>query len=129
MPTTGELLESLRKLQSRRKKILASLRLPSDGLPGSLSQSRRRCGSLGCHCHHGGELHQSWNLTFMVDAKRHVEHVPAELREEVRQRVQKGNAYKSDVADLMAVNAQLLLVGRRARKQQEAASANKRAAR
>jgi len=65
----------------------------------------------------------------MVDAKRHVEHVPAELLDEVRQRVQEGNAYKSDVAELMAINAQLLLLGRRARKQQDAASANKRASR
>jgi len=129
VPTTDELLESLHKLQIRRKKILAGLRLPSEGLPGSLAQSRRRCGSPGCHCHHGGKPHLSWTLTFMVDAKRHVEHVPAELLDEVRQRVQKGNAYKSDVAQLMAINAQLLLLGRRARKQQEAAVGKKRAVR
>jgi hypothetical protein len=64
----------------------------------------------------------------MVDAKRHVEHVPAELLDVVRQRVQEGNAYKSDIAELMAINAQLLLLGRRARKQQEAAVGKKRSA-
>jgi len=126
--TPAELLQSLRRLQSRRKKILASLRLPSEGLPGSLSQSSRRCGNPGCHCHHGGEPHRSWTLTFMVDAKARVEHVPSELLDEVRRRVQEGNAYKSDVAELMAINAQLLLLSRRARKQREAAASRKKRA-
>lgn len=64
----------------------------------------------------------------MVDGKKRVEHVPTELLDTVRVRLQEGNAYKSDVAELMAINAQLLLLGRRARKQQEAAtkSATKR---
>ena len=56
----------------------------------------------------------------MVDGKKRVEHVPNELLDTVRQRLQEGNAYKSDVAELMAINAHLLLLGRRARKQQEA---------
>jgi hypothetical protein len=64
----------------------------------------------------------------MVDAKARVEHVPAELLDEVRRRVQEGNAYKSDVAELMAINAQLLLLGRRVRKQQEAAASRKKGA-
>jgi hypothetical protein len=64
----------------------------------------------------------------MVDAKARVEHVPSELLDEVRRRVQEGNAYKSDVAELMAINAQLLLLSRRARKQQEAAASRKKRA-
>ena len=64
----------------------------------------------------------------MVDGKKRVEHIPAELVVEVRRRVEAGNAYKRGVAELMAVNAQLLIIERRARKQQEAA-AKKRAAR
>ena len=121
------LVTLIRKLESRRKQLLAELRLPSEGLPGSLAQSRRRCGSAGCHCHQG-EGHLSWALTFMVDGKKRVEHIPAELVVEVRRRVEAGNAYKSGVAELMAVNAQLLIIERRARKQQEAA-AKRRAAR
>jgi hypothetical protein len=64
----------------------------------------------------------------MVEGKKRVEHVPNELLEIVQARLKDGNAYKSDVAELMAINAQLLLLGRRARKQQEAA-ARERAAR
>jgi hypothetical protein len=64
----------------------------------------------------------------MVDGKKRVEHIPGELVGDVRRRVDEGNAYKSGVAELMAINAQILILERRARKQQEAA-AKKRAAR
>lgn len=121
MMTVGKLLDHIRRLEIRRRQILAGLRLPPEGLPGSLAQSGRRCGSPGCHCHQG-DPHLSWTLTFMVDGKKRVEHVPNELLDAVRPRLQEGNAYKSDVAQLMAINAQLLLLGRRARKQQEAAA-------
>jgi hypothetical protein len=117
----AELLTLIRKLEARRKQLLADLRLPSEGLPGSLAQSRRRCGSAGCHCHHG-EGHLSWALTFMVDRKKRVEHIPDELVGAVQRRVEQGNAYKNGVAELMAINAQLLIFERRARKQQEAAA-------
>jgi len=119
--TTDKLLDHIQALESRRKQILSDLCLPPQGLPGSLAQSRRRCGSPGCHCHRG-EPHLSWTLTFMVEGKKRVEHVPNELLDTIRTRVEEGNAYKSEVAELMAVNAQLLLLGRRERKQQEAAA-------
>jgi len=125
--TIAKLLTLIRKLEARREPLLADLRFPTEGLPGSLAQSRRRCGSAGCHCHQG-EGHLSWALTFMVDGKKRVEHIPGELVDAVRRRVEQGNAYKSGVAELMAINAQLLILERRARKQQEAA-AKKRTAR
>lgn len=109
----------IRKLNARRKQLLAGLRLPTEGLPGSLAESRGRCGSAGCHCQEEGG-HLSWTLTFMVDRKKRVDHIPNELVDAVRRRVGQGNAYKSGVAELMAVNAQLLILERRARKQQEA---------
>jgi hypothetical protein len=119
--TVVKLLGLIRTLETRRKELLERLRLPTKGLPGSLAQSRRRCGSQGCHCH-TGEAHLSWTLTFMADGKKRVEHVPSELLDGVRARVEQGNAYKSEVAELMAINAQLLILGRRAGKQQEAAA-------
>lgn len=113
------MLTLIRKLRAKRKKLLARLQLPTEGLPGSLSQSRRRCGSAGCHCQEEGG-HLSWALTFMVDSKKRVEHIPNELVEAVQRGVEEGNAYKEGVAELMAINAQLLILERRARKQQEA---------
>ena len=117
---TDKLLTHIRKLQARRQELLPGLRLPTKGLPGSLAPSRGRCGSAGCHCHEEGG-HLSWTLTFMVERKKRVEHIPNELVDAVRRRVEQGKAYKSGVAELMAINAQLLILERRARKQQEAA--------
>jgi Family of unknown function (DUF6788) len=111
-----KLLSNIRHLQARRKELLASLRLPVDGLLGSLVESRGRCGSPGCHCQHDGG-HPSWTLTFMVEGNKRVEHVPKELVEPVQRRVAEGKAYKSGVAELMAINAQLLILEHRARRQ------------
>src|SRR2546427_6198355 len=118
--TIEQLLAHIRELQARKKQLLASLRLPPEGLPGSLAESRGLCGSAGCHCHRDGG-HLSWTLTFMVDRKKRVEHIPHELIDLVQERVAQGKAYKSGVAELMAINAQLLVFERRARKQREAA--------
>jgi hypothetical protein len=122
--TLSQLRSRLQRLARRRQALLAGLRLPPKGLPGSLAPSHRRCGSAGCHCHQG-QGHRSWTLTFMVDGQKRVEHIPTELLDTVRARVKSGNAYKRAVAELMALNAQLLLLGRRARQQQAAAGQRK----
>ncbi len=116
--TVAAMLALIGKLETRRKQLLEDLRLPTEGLPGSLGQSRRRCGSESCHCHQG-EGHLSSALTFMVGGKKRVEHIPSELVKTVRRRVEQGNAYKSGVAELMAITAQLLILERRARRQQK----------
>jgi hypothetical protein len=119
MTNTETLLATIRQLQTRRLELLAGLELPREGLPGSLVESRGRCGSPSCHCQKEGG-HPSWTLTFMVERKKRVEHIPNELVEQVQRRVEQGKAYKNGVAELMAINAQLLILERRARKQQEA---------
>lgn len=95
--------------------LLAVLQLPPEGLPGSLTMSRRRCGTPTCHCQEVGG-HPSWALTFMVNGRKRVEHVPHEDVEVVRRRVEDGNAFKSGVAELMAINARLMVLERRERK-------------
>lgn len=115
----GTLRAVIRRLEARRTELLAGLRLPTEGFSGSLAQSRRRCGSEGCHCHQGPG-HLSWTLTFMVDGRKRVEHVANDLLDVVRRRVEEGNAYKSGVAKLMAINAQRLILERRAHTQQAA---------
>jgi hypothetical protein len=55
----------------------------------------------------------------MVEGKKRVEHVPHEAVEAVRSGVEKGNAFKSGVAELMAINAQLMVLERRKRRQRE----------
>jgi len=44
-----------------------------------------------------------------------VVHVPTETVEDVRARVESGNAFKSRIAELLAINAQLMVLDRQAR--------------
>jgi hypothetical protein len=99
-------------LETRRQHLLASLALPPEGLPGSLALSHRRCGSVTCHCHTDPHGHPSWTLTFMADGRKRVVHVPTETVEKVRARVELGNAFKRAIAEVLAINAQLMVLDR-----------------
>lgn len=91
------------------------LALPPDGLPGSFALSHRRCGSPTCHCHDDAQGHPSWTLTFMAGGRKRVVHVPSDAVDAVRRRVEAGNGFKGGVAELMAINAQLMVLDRQAR--------------
>ena len=102
-------------LHARRRQLLATLALPPDGLPGSLVLSHRRCGSPTCHCQDDAQGHPSWTLTFMVASTKRVVHVPSEDVDAVRRRVERGNRFKAEVAEVLAINAQLMVLERQAR--------------
>lgn len=53
-----------------------------------------------------------WSLTFMVDGKKRVERVPAEWVDDLQPLVAEGRAYKSAVAEVFAINAQLIALWR-----------------
>jgi hypothetical protein len=99
-------------LETRRAQLLRRLALPPLGLPGSLALSHRRCGSPTCHCQTDPQGHPSRTLTFMADGRKRVVHVPTETVEEVRARVETGNAFKRAVAEWLAINVQLMVLDR-----------------
>src|SRR6266851_5583760 len=74
--------EQAARLRQRKFALLQRYQIPetvvADLLPGSLSQSRRRCGKPTCHCA-AGPGHPSWYLAFMVGGTQRVEHIPAAL--------------------------------------------------
>jgi hypothetical protein len=51
----------------------------------------------------------------MAEGRKRVVHVPTETVDAVRARVEIGNAFKSDIAELLAINAQLMVLDRQAR--------------
>jgi len=111
-PPTGDRAARLRQRKFavlRRYEITADI--VRDLLPGSLSETRRRCGKATCHCA-TGEGHLSAYLTFMVDGHKRVERIPAAWVADVRRRVQAGRAFKEAVAEVLAANAQLLVLER-----------------
>lgn len=100
------------RLRQRKFTVLRRLVIPPDALPGSLAQTRRRCGKPTCHCAQG-EGHPIWFLTFMVQGQKRVERIPAEWVGEVRRRVAAGRAFKEAVAEVFTANAELLVLWRR----------------
>lgn len=51
-----------------------------------------------------------WQLTFMVDGKKRVESIPKEWVDEILPLVEKGRDFKEAVAEVFAINAQLLVL-------------------
>jgi hypothetical protein len=52
----------------------------------------------------------------MVQGKKRVQHIPKEWVEEVRRRVQQGREFQDAVREVLAANAQLLVLQRQQRK-------------
>lgn len=103
------------RLRQRKFELIRRFHLPDDLLPGSLSLSHLRCGKPTCHCAEG-EGHAVWSLTFMVHGKKRVQHIPKEWVEEVRRRVEAGREFQDAVREVLAANAQLLVLARQQRK-------------
>ena len=100
------------RLRQRKHALLRRFQIPPDALSGSLAQTYHRCGKPTCWCA-DGEGHPSWSLTFMMDGKKHVEHIPEEWVEQIRPLVDQGRGFKDAVTEVFAANAQLLALWRR----------------
>jgi hypothetical protein len=111
------------RLRQRKHALLGRFQIPANALPGSLSQSHRRCGKPTCHCA-SGQGHPIWSLTFMVDGKRRVERIPDDWVEQIRPLVEQGREFKDAVAEVFAANAQLLTL----RRQEETRAAKRKRA-
>ena len=111
-PPRGPQASSLRQ---RKFALLHRFAIPPDLLPGALTRSYTRCGNPRCHCARDNG-HEAWTLTFMVKGKRHVERIPREWVEDVQRRVEAGREFQDAVREVLAANAQLLVLARQQRK-------------
>jgi hypothetical protein len=100
------------RLRQRKFQLLRRFSIPADALPGSLSLSHLRCGKPTCHCA-DDRGHPVWSLTFMVQGKKQVQHIPKDWVEEVRRRVKAGREFQDAVREVLAANAQLLALERK----------------
>ena len=104
------------RLRQRKFELLRRFSLPPDLLPGSLCVNHTRCGKPTCHCVRG-QGHRAWIFTFMVAGQKRVERVPHEWVEQVRRRVEAGREFQDAVKEVLAANAQLLVLARQQRRQ------------
>lgn len=104
--------DSAARLRQRKYASLRGLEIPPNALPGSLALTHKRCGKPTCWCA-DAEGHAAWSLTFMVDGKKRVEHIPEKWVEQIRPLVEQGRKFKDAVAEVFAANAQLFALWRR----------------
>jgi hypothetical protein len=106
------------RLRQRKFQLVRRFQIPEEALPGSLSLTHLRCGKPTCHCAED-RGHPVWSLTFMVQGKKHVQHIPKPWVEQVRRRVQAGREFQDAVREVLTANAQLLVLARKQQKQQK----------
>lgn len=78
-------------------------------LPGSFIERRRKCGKPSCRCAKGEELHLQFQLSVLWKGKAYAFHVPAEMAEEVRDRVEMHKQFQDLVAKIYEINLRRLL--------------------
>jgi hypothetical protein len=91
-------------LRSRRAALVAALPQAGGLLPGALVEQHRSCGKEGCRCTRG-ELHGPY--VYLQVAGRLV-YVPAGLAEAVRAQVETSRRLREMLADISAINLELL---------------------
>ena len=106
------------RLRQRKFKLVKEFGIPEHFLPGSLVVTYRRCGKSTCHCA-SGKGHPMWQLTFMVDGKKRVEAIPKDWAVALLRLVEQGREYKKALAEVGALNAQLLAVFKKQQKKKK----------
>jgi len=95
-------------LMARRARLAARLPDVAGVLVGSLTEQTRRCGRSGCHCV-GGEPHGPYVYFTPKPAGRgRARYVPAGLVTAVRARLARGEQVAAVIAEISAINAELL---------------------
>jgi hypothetical protein len=105
------------RLRQRKFALLRQFHFRDDLLPGSLSLTHTHCGKPTCHCARS-EGHPVWSLTFMVEGKKRVERIPQDWVREVRKHVEAGRQFQDAVREVLAANAQLLVLARKQRRKE-----------
>lgn len=106
------------RVRQRKHALQRRFRLPETVetmLPGALTLTHVRCGKPTCHCA-TGPGHPAWHLTVRIEEHTRVIHIPAAWVTDIQARVDAGRAFQDAVRDVLAANAQLLVLARRQRR-------------
>ena len=99
---------STRQLLSRRRAAASRLGDVEEVLAGTLAEQARRCGRPGCRCA-GGEPHGPYLYFSPRQAGRgRLRYVPAPLAQVVRRYLRRGEQAEAVLAEISAINAELL---------------------
>jgi hypothetical protein len=109
-PESGDLGGlTTRQLRTLRRRLASGLSDPETLLRGTLLSQGRRCGKENCRCA-DGELHGPYTYVSVAQpgGRPRTLYVPAALVEVVTGRVRTAAGYESGLAQITAINAELL---------------------
>ena len=99
------------QLRARRARLARQLPDVEATVRGALQRQMRRCGKAGCCCAEG-ELHGPYMYLSVQTGKRSgLLYVPAEVVEEVKRRVEATGRIDAALAEISAINLELLARG------------------
>src|SRR6266849_4213230 len=99
---------SVRQLLSRRRALAARLGDVEQVLAGSLVEQTRRCGKAGCRCADGDGHGPYSYFAPRIAGRGRWRYVPSGLVEVVRRYLQRGEVAEQVLAEISAINAELL---------------------
>jgi hypothetical protein len=102
---------SVGDLQARRAVLARDLPSVEGVLRGSLQRQYRKCGRKGCRCNQG-ELHGPYlYLAVRNQERRGLVYVSADVAQEVERRVEVAGKVEEVLAEISAINIELLARG------------------
>jgi len=92
-----------------RGKLIRSLGVFREMLPGSFVERKRACGRPNCRCADGKELHSQYQISILMDGKPKALNIPAELVDKVREKVEMRRRFEAAAATICGVNLKRFL--------------------
>ena len=99
------------RLRQQKHKIVRKYGFPENLLPGSMTQTHRRCGKKGCHCTQD-DGHPMWVLSLSIDGRKQTLTLTEAMAMRLEPLVKIGRETREALQTLMAINTQLLRLWR-----------------
>lgn len=99
---------SARQLLARRRALAGRIGDVEQVLAGSLTVQARRCGKAGCRCAEGEPHGPYAYFAPRTGGRGRLKYVPAGLVETVRGHLRQGEQVEAVLAEISAINAELL---------------------
>src|ERR1035437_8705621 len=92
-----------------RGRLIRSLGALREMLPGSFVERQRKCGKPSFRCAERKQLHCEFQVSVLLEGKLKTFHIPAELAEEPRRKVEMHKRFQESAATIGHINLRRFL--------------------
>jgi hypothetical protein len=92
-----------------RGRLIRSLGLLREMLPGSFVERTRACGRPTCRCADGKSLHRQYQISVLIEGRPKAFNIPASLAEKVRQKIEMRRRFDAAAASICGINLKRFL--------------------